>query len=93
MAFGERLADALRRAIREEYAIELAVGPLLDVADHTLVCRPRASTGFRRATSAGQVLVIVAIAWCAPDEVPAGLTEVTRVNLDNYLKRKLTGSA
>ena len=27
-----------------------------------------------------------AIAWFAPDEVPAGLTEVTRVNLESYLK-------
>ena len=35
--FGERLADALRREIREEYGIEIAVGELLDVADHTLV--------------------------------------------------------
>ena len=51
--FGERLADALRREIREEYDVEITVGPLLDVADHTLVCRPRASTGFRRATSVG----------------------------------------
>ena len=51
--FGERLADALRREIREEYDVEITVGPLLDVADHTLVCRPRASTGFRQPTCAG----------------------------------------
>jgi mutator protein MutT len=34
--FGERLADALRREIHEEYGIEIAVGELLDVADHIL---------------------------------------------------------
>ncbi|MBN1887928.1 MAG: NUDIX domain-containing protein [Thermoflexales bacterium] len=34
--FGERLADALRREMREEYGIEIEVGELLDVADHIL---------------------------------------------------------
>ena len=34
--FGERLADALRREMREEYGIEIEVGELLDVVDHIL---------------------------------------------------------
>jgi mutator protein MutT len=34
--FGETLAEALRREIREEYGIEIAVGKLLDVVDHIL---------------------------------------------------------
>ena len=34
--FGETLADALRREIREEYGIEISVVCLLDVADHIL---------------------------------------------------------
>src|SRR5438093_13757333 len=34
--FGERLADALRREIREEYGVEIEVGELLDVVDHIL---------------------------------------------------------
>ena len=34
-----------------------------------------------------------AIAWFAPDAMPEELTEVTRVNLKNYLKHRLTGSA
>ena len=34
--FGEKLADALRREMREEFGIEIVVGELLDVVDHIL---------------------------------------------------------
>ena len=34
--FGEKLADALKREMREEYGVEIAVGELLDVVDHIL---------------------------------------------------------
>src|SRR5574340_1408556 len=34
--FGETLADALTREMREEYGIEITVGELLDVVDHIL---------------------------------------------------------
>ncbi|MGB3219749.1 MAG: NUDIX domain-containing protein, partial [Anaerolineae bacterium] len=34
--FGERLADALRREILEEYGVQIEVGDLLDVVDHLL---------------------------------------------------------
>src|SRR5512135_2272853 len=34
--FGETLAQALQREIREEYGAEISVGELVDVADHIL---------------------------------------------------------
>ena len=34
--FGERLADALKREMLEEYGVEIAVDELLDVVDHIL---------------------------------------------------------
>jgi mutator protein MutT len=34
--FGEKLAQALQREMREEYGVEIAVGELLDVVDHIL---------------------------------------------------------
>lgn len=94
--FGERLADALRREIHEEYGIEIAVGELQDVADHILpaegqhwvspsyLCRIHSGTPSIREPGKCS-----AIAWFAPEDMPADLTEVTRVNLDNYLKRRL----
>lgn len=98
--FGERLADALRREIHEEYGIEIAVGELLDVADHILpaegqhwvspsyLCRIVSGTPSIREPGKCS-----AIGWCALDEIPAALTEVTRVNLDSYLKHKSMGPA
>lgn len=98
--FGERLADALRREIHEEYGIEIAAGALLDVADHILpaegqhwvspsyLCRIVSGTpGIREPGKCS------AIGWFALDEIPAALTEVTRVNLDSYLKHKSMGPA
>ena len=94
--FGERLVDALRREIHEEYGIEIAVGELLDVADHILpaegqhwvspsyLCRVVSGTPSIREPGKCS-----AIAWFTPEEIPDDLTEVTRVNLDNYLKRRL----
>lgn len=98
--FGERLADALRREIHEEYGIEIAVGELLDVADHILpaegqhwvspsyLCRIVSGTPSIREPGKCS-----AISWFAPEEMPADLTVVTRVNLDSYLKHKAMGPA
>ncbi len=96
MEFRKQLADALRREIREEYGIEIAVGPLLDVVDHILptegqrwvspsyLCRVVSGTPSIREPDKCS-----AIAWFAPDEMPAELTEVTRVNMESYLSRCL----
>jgi 8-oxo-dGTP pyrophosphatase MutT (NUDIX family) len=74
--FGERLADALRREVREEYGIKIAVGELLDVADHILaaerqhwvspsyICRILSGTLSIRESGKCS-----AIAWFAPDDV------------------------
>lgn len=49
--FDERLTAALRREIHEEYGIEIAVGELVDVADHALVRQPRAKPDARLCAS------------------------------------------
>ena len=91
--FGERLADALCREIREEYGIEIAVGELLDVADHILPAEGQhwVSPSYLCRIVGGTPSICEpgkcsAIAWFAPDDLPAELTEVTRVNLESYLK-------
>jgi 8-oxo-dGTP diphosphatase len=99
---GERLADALRREIREEYGFEIEVGALLDVVDHllpeegqhwvspTYLCRPL--FGQPRILEPGKC---TEIGWFASHLVPQELTTISRINLENYLvllqKKKQAG--
>ncbi len=89
--FGERLADALKREMKEEFGIEIAVGELLDVVDHILpeegqhcvspsyLCR--ILSGEPRILEPGKCSEI---GWFAPDQAPADLTLITRKNLEHY---------
>lgn len=92
--FGEKLQDALRREIFEEYGMEIEVGEMLDVVDHiltaegqhwvspTYLCRPRA--GEPRILEPGKC---TEIGWFPPDHVPTDLTMISKENLRNYLER------
>ncbi len=92
--FGEKLADALRREIREEYGMEIEVGPLLDVSDHilpeegqhwvspTYICKPK--------NGEPQILEpdkCTEISWFLPDQTPADLTVISQENLAHYRAR------
>lgn len=92
--FGERLEDALKREMREEYGVEIEVGELLDVVDHilpderqhwvspTYICRIR--NGEPRIMEPGKSS---AIGWFALDEVPWELSQITKFNLEHYRAR------
>jgi 8-oxo-dGTP diphosphatase len=90
--YGERLADALRREIGEEYGLDISVGDLLDVVDHilpeegqhwvspTYLCRPL--SGEARILEPGKC---TEIGWFSPHETPHDLTMISRINLAHYL--------
>ncbi len=94
--FGERLADALRREIREEYGMEIEVGPLLDVVDHilaeegqhwvspTYICKPAGGTSAPSIREPGKC---TEIGWFAPDQMPEDLTVISRHNLAHYQEK------
>ena len=93
--FGERLSEALRREIREEYGIEIEIGPLLDVVDHILPEEGQhwVSPTYVCALRSGQPRILEPgkcseIGWFAPHEVPANLTVISRANLEHYLAVK-----
>ncbi len=93
--FGETLAEALKREMMEEFGIQIAVGDLLDVADHilpeegqhwvspTYLCR--IVSGEPRIMESGKCS---AIGWFDPDDVPEKLSQISRVNLANYRRRQ-----
>jgi 8-oxo-dGTP diphosphatase len=95
--FGERLAEALQREMREEYGVEIAVGELLDVVDHILPEERQhwVSPTFICTITSGEPVIrepgkCTQIEWFHPDELPDDLTQITRVNVINY-RRHIQG--
>jgi 8-oxo-dGTP diphosphatase len=89
--FGETLAEALRREIKEEYGIKISVGKLLDVVDHILPEEGQhwVSPTYICSISHGEPAILepgkcIEIGWFDVDEIPEDLTQITRVNLDHY---------
>lgn len=92
--FGERLADALKREIREEYGVEIEVGPLLDVSDHILPAEGQhwVSPTYICKIACGQPRILepekcTEIGWFALEAVPQNLTVISRENLQHYRER------
>jgi len=95
--FGETLAEALQREMREEYGIEIAVGELLDVVDHILPEEGQhwVSPAFICSIVSGEPAIqepekCSEIGWFLPEDLPWDLTQVTQVtqgNLKHYLQR------
>lgn len=95
--FGETLAEALKREMREEYGFEIAVGELLDVVDHILPEEGQhwVSPSFICSVVSGEPVILEPekcseIGWFAPADLPKDLSQVsqvTRENLRHYLAR------
>lgn len=92
--FGETLADALEREMAEEFGIEITVGELLDVVDHILPSEGQhwISPTFIGKINKGEARILEPgkcseIGWFNVDEVPEGLTLITRQNLAHYRQK------
>jgi len=91
--FGETLAKALQREMREEFGIEIQVGDLLDVVDHILPEEGQhwvSPTYICKIMSGTPVILepgkCSEIGWFDPDEFPDNLTQITRQNFKHYLQ-------
>jgi 8-oxo-dGTP diphosphatase len=92
--FGEQLAAALQREMREEYGIEISVGELLDVVDHILPEEGQhwvSPTFICRITSGIPEILepdkCAEIGWFHSHEIPDNLTQITRINFEHYRHR------
>ncbi len=92
--YGERLTDALKREITEEYGLEIDVRDLLDVVDHILPEEGQhwVSPTYVCALISGEADIrepgkCSALGWFEPDDVPDSLTQISRLNLTHYLAR------
>lgn len=92
--FGETLEQALQREMREEYGIEITIGELLDVVNHILPKEGQhwVSPTFLCTIAEGEPVIrelqkCSEIGWFGPRSMPAGLTSITRKNLNHYLKK------
>ena len=89
--FGETLAAALTREMREEYGVEIQVGALLDVVDHILPEEGQhwVSPSYICTIASGEPRILepekcTEIGWFDPTAAPPDLTLITRHNLANY---------
>ena len=92
--FGEKLADALKREILEEFGVQIEVGALLDICDHilpeegqhwvspTFICRIICGTPTILEPGKSSQ-----IGWFNPNQLPNDLTVISRENLAHYLKK------
>ena len=91
--FGETMAAALQREMREEFGIEITVGKLLDVVDHILKAERQhwVSPTFLCTIASGEPEIkepekCAKIGWFRPDAVPQELTQISCENLVHYLQ-------
>lgn len=89
--FGETLAEALKREMREEYGIEITVGELLDVADHILSEESQhwVSPTYICSIQSGELRIVepekcAEIGWFFAESMPEPLSVISQTNLDHY---------
>jgi 8-oxo-dGTP diphosphatase len=89
--FGEKLADALKREMFEEYGVKIDVRELLDVVDHIL---PEEGQHWVSPTFICRIIEGVPeikesekcreIRWFYPAEMPGQLSQASRQSLEDY---------
>ncbi len=94
--FGETLADAVRREIREEYGAEIEIIKQFSAEDHIIPAENQhwVATTFLAKFKAGQIPKIMEpdkcdeIGWFALDNLPSPLSLITQLDLKRHASEK-----
>lgn len=94
--FGEKLVDAIRREILEEYGMVIEIDELLGVDDHILPDEGQhwVSPTFIAHHVSGEPRIMEpekcsAIGWFTLDKLPAPLSVITQMDVEAYRKRRV----
>lgn len=93
--FGERLADAIRREVREEFGADIMLVEQFPAADHIIPLEKQhwVPTTFLATFVPGQIPTIMepnkcdGIGWFALDALPSPLSIITEIDLAYYSHR------
>jgi len=92
--FGERIEDAVRREIREEFDMDIRVIELLDVCNHIIKDEGQhwVSPSFIARHVGSEPRIVETgknseIGWFSLDDIPTPLTLTSQHNYENYKKR------
>lgn len=92
--FGEKLVDAIKREIKEEYNMEIEIIKQFPAADHIIENEHQhwVPTTFLANIIPGQTPIIMepekceAIGWFSMDKLPKPLSIISKIDLDYYKK-------
>lgn len=92
--FGEKLEDAIKREIKEEFDLDIEIIDLLDVCNHILPNEKQhwVSPSFVARLLSGESKIMEpekteAIGWFSINEIPKPLTEASAHNYKTYIKK------
>ncbi len=94
--FGERLRDAIKREVKEEFGVEIEITDQFPAADHIIPLEQQhwVATTFLAKIKNGQIPRIMephkcdGIGWFSLDALPSPLSIITQIDIDHFTNKQ-----